>query len=188
MKWAQKNKSTILWALTIIVIILIIVFSKPGDRNNINEDVVVDEGMQDADMSELSSDPETVLANDGNTYDFSGIQWEFDTEDDSVPAGQTLLKMRFADFTRNGSVINLRNPYRLGVHPGVCEQVSFIDTSSEAGIPLGYARCADDSISRDFVVLQEMERVVVKYLETKEGETSGSFAELYSIDITTIVR
>ena len=40
MKWAQKNKNTILWALTIIVIILIIIFSKPGNKN---EDVVVDE-------------------------------------------------------------------------------------------------------------------------------------------------
>lgn len=187
MKWAQKNKNTILWALTIIVIILIIIFSKPG--NNTNQEVITNENGEEVSIEAVETQtPETIAAEDGSTYDFSGIQWEFDTTDMSVPAGQTWLKMRFVDFTRNGSMINLRNPYRLGFHPGTCEEVDFIDSTIEAGIPLAYAKCSDASITREFVVLQEMNKVVVKYIDTVDGVQNAEFAELYSVDLTTIVQ
>lgn len=180
MKWAQKNKNTILWALTIIVIILIIIFSKPG--NNTNEDVVTNENGEVV-TETATQTPETIAA-DGFTYDFTGVQWEFDTE----VAGETLLKMRFADFTRNGNAINLQNPYKLGSHPGTCAEVDFIDTAMESGIPLSYVQCTNEEITRDIVVLQEMNQVVIKYADTKDGSRDDQFSELYTIDVTTIVQ
>lgn len=186
MKWAQKNKSAILWALTIIVIILIIIFSKPGnkaqDEGNTNTN---SETSQEANAG-TEADPEMVATEEGNTYDFSGVQWEFDTEDPEVPEGQTWLKMRFAEFTRNGSVITFNNPYKLGFHPGVCQEVDFIDTTSEMGIPLSYVQCTDGMITRDIVVLQENEMVMVKYSDMGEGVETEGFQELYTLDITNL--
>lgn len=186
MKWAQKNKNTILWALTIVVIILIIIFSKPG--NNTNEEAIINENGEEVSVDGENQTPETVATEDGNTYDFSGVQWEFDTTDPSVPAGQTWLKMRFADFTRNGRAINLRNPYKLGFHPGTCTESEFVDTTMEEGIPLSYVVCQNETTTREFVVLQEMNRVVVKYTDAVDGTQNPQFSELYSIDLTTIVQ
>ncbi len=183
MNWAQKNKNVILWALTIIVIILIIVFSKPG--NNTDEEVLTNEDGTAIVDGETS---ETVAGDDSSNYGFSGIQWEFDTTDASVPAGQTWVKMRFADFTRNGSVITLRNPYKLGFHPGVCAESDFVDTTGVNGIPLSYVQCVDGTSVRDIVVLQESNTVTVKYMDTKDGVSNPTFSDLYSIDITTIVK
>jgi len=188
MKWAQKNKNVILWALTIIVIILIIIFSKPGDKTN-NKDVNVNSDEQsETEQGGAGEAPETVATEGGDVYDFSGIQWEFDTTDPSVPFGETWLKMRFADFTRNGSVITLRNPYKLGFQPGVCSEIEFIDTTIETGIPLTYVECKNDSITRNIVVFQEMNNIVVKFMDTKEGVSDTTFSELYKINITTIVQ
>jgi hypothetical protein len=185
MKWAQKNKNVILWALTIIVIILIIVFSKPG--NNTDEEVLTNEDGTEI-VDGTAGDSETVTGDDSSTYDFSGVQWEFDTTDPSVPAGQTWVKMRFADFTRNGSVITLKNPYKLGFHAGVCAETDFVDTTGLNGIPLSYVQCVDGTSTRDIVVLQEMNTVTVKYMDTKDGVSNPTFSDLYSIDITTIVK
>lgn len=182
MKFIQQYKNVILWALTIIVIILIIIFSKPKDASQ-DENIINEE---QSETTEVSS--ETVVSDTEGVYDFSGIQWEFDTEDASVPEGETWLKMRFADFTRNGSVITLRNPYKLGFHPGVCQEVDFIDTTLEKGIPLSYVQCVSDSMTRDIVVLEEMNTVHVKYMDTKNGVSDTTFSPLYSIDITTIVK
>lgn len=189
MKWAQKNKNAILWALTIIVIILIIILSKPKDRGG--EVITNEEAGEETNSENTSSSSESaaeIAAADGYVYDFSGIQWEFDTEDLSVPEGQTWLKMRFADFARNGSVINLRNPYKLGFHAGVCKEVSFIDTTAVDGIPLSYVQCVDGSTTRDIVVLQQLDHVVVKYMDTVDGVSNPSFSDLYSIDVKTIVK
>jgi hypothetical protein len=183
MKWAQKNKNALLWALTIIVIILIIVLSKPGDRA---EEAITNE--EAAETAQQAGEVSSVEAVDGNTYDFSGVKWEFDTEDPSVPEGQTWVKMRFADFSRNGSVINLRNPYKLGFHPGVCEEVDFIDTTGTEGVPLAYAKCTDGAMTREFAVLQKMDTVTVKYMDTKDGVSNPTWSDLYSIDVTTIVK
>lgn len=183
MKWAQKNKNALLWALTIIVIILIIVLSKPGDKAD--DEAITNEEAVAAEQAGESSSVESV---DGNTYDFSGVKWEFDTEDPSVPEGQTWVKMRFADFSRNGSVINLRNPYKLGFHPGVCTEADFVETTGVEGIPLAYAKCVYGTTTRDIVVLQQMDNVVVKYMDTKDGVSNPTFTDLYSIDITTIVK
>lgn len=184
MKWAQKNKSAILWALTIIVIILITIFSKPGNRapkernTNTNSDASQEAG------TGTEANPEMVATEEGDVYDFSGVQWEFDTEDPEVPAGQTWLKMRFADFTRNGSTITFGNPYKLGFHPGTCQEVDFVDTTSEMGIPLSYVQCTDGMTTRDIVVLQENEMVMVKYSDMGEGVEAQGFQELYTLDIT----
>lgn len=185
MKWAQKNKNALLWALTIIVIILIIVLSKPGDKAD-DEAITNEEAAEKA--AEQAGEVSSVEAVDGNRYDFSGVKWEFDTEDPSVPEGQTWVKMRFADFSRNGSVINLRNPYKLGFHPGTCLEADFVETTGVEGIPLAYAKCVDGTMTRDIVVLQQKDNVVVKYMDTKDGVSNPTFADLYSIDITTIVK
>ncbi len=185
MKWAQKNKNALLWALTIIVIILIIVLSKPGDKAD-DEAITNEEAAETA--AEQAGEVSSVEAVDGNTYDFSGVKWEFDTEDPSVPEGQTWVKMRFADFSRNGSVINLRNPYKLGFHPGTCEEVDFIDTTGSEGVPLAYAKCTDGATTREFAVLQKMDIVTVKYMDTKDGVSNPTWSDLYSIDVTTIVK
>ncbi len=185
MKWVKNNKNALLWALTIIVIILIIVFSKPGDKA---DEAIVNEESAETAEGQTEESAATIASVDGNVYDFSGVQWEFDTEDPSVPEGQTWVKMRFADFSRNGSVINLRNPYKLGFHPGVCEEVDFVDTTGVEGIPLAYAKCTYGAMTREFAVLQQMDTVVVKYMDTKEGVSNPTFADLYSIDITTIVK
>lgn len=184
MKWVKNNKNALLWALTIIVIILIIVFSKPGDKA---EEAIVDEESTETANKE-AGESASIASVDGNVYDFSGVKWEFDTEDPSVPEGQTWVKMRFADFSRNGSVINLRNPYKLGFHPGTCEEVDFVDTTGVEGIPLAYAKCTDGATTREFAVLQKMDTVVVKYMDTKEGVSNPTFIDLYSIDVTTIVK
>lgn len=186
MKWAQKNKNALLWALTIIVIILIIIFSKPGDRADKKD--IKNEESEETTGEQTTLDVAEITAADGNKYDFSGVQWEFDTEDPSVPEGQTWVKMRFADFARNGSVITLRNPYKLGFHPGVCTESDFVDTTGVEGIPLAYAQCVYGTMTRDIVVLQQMDNVVVKYMDTKDGVSNPTFTDLYSIDITTIVK
>lgn len=185
MNWVKNNKNALLWALTIIVIILIIIFSKPGDKANNEEALTNEEASTEQTGTE---DAETVAGVDGNTYDFSGIQWEFDTTDPSVPAGQTWLKMRFADFTRNGSVITLRNPYKLGFHPGVCAEKDFVDTTGLNGIPLAYVQCVDGTMTRDIAVLQEMNTVTIKYMDTKDGVSNPTWSDLYAIDVTTIVK
>jgi hypothetical protein len=186
MKWAQKNKNALLWALTIIVIILIIILSKPGDRADKKD--IKNEESEETTGEQTSSEPAEITAADGNKYDFSGVQWEFDTEDPSVPEGQTWVKMRFADFARNGNVITLRNPYKLGFHPGVCAEVDFVDTTGVEGVPLAYAKCTDGATTRDFAVLQQMDNVVVKYMDTKDGVSNPNWSDLYSIDVTTIVK
>lgn len=185
MKWAQKNKNALLWALTIIVIILIIVLSKPGDKA---DEAITNEESTEQTTGEQTGESATIASVDGNVYDFSGVKWEFDTEDPSVPEGQTWVKMRFADFSRNGSVINLRNPYKLGFHPGTCLEADFVETTGVEGVPLAYAKCVDGTMTRDIVVLQQMDNVVVKYMDTKDGVSNPTFTDLYSIDITTIVK
>lgn len=184
MKWAQKNKNTILWALTIIVIILIIIFSKPGDKNREEGDMNTGSEVSNETGSGLEVAPEMVAAEDGNVYDFSGIQWEFDTPDASN--GQTLLKMRFADFTRNGSAITFSNPYKLGFHPGTCQEVDFIDTTTDTGIPLSYVQCTDGMVTRDIVVLQEAQTIMVKYSDSGEGIKPTGLQELYTLNLTNL--
>jgi|GEM_PF-1302395 len=186
MKWAHKNKSAILWALTIIVIILIIIFSKPGDNaQKENNKKTNNESSEEISVG-VEGEPVMVASESGNVYDFSGIQWEFDTEDVSVPAGQTWLKMRFADFTRNGSAITFGNPYKLGFQPGTCQEVEFIDTTADMGIPLSYVQCTDGMVTRDIVVLQEAETVMVKYSDSGEGIDTTGLQELYTLDLTNL--
>ncbi len=186
MKWVKNNKNTLLWALTIIVIILIIVLSKPG--NKADEEAITNEDSELVTENQAGESAATIASVDGNIYDFSGVKWEFDTEDPSVPEGQTWVKMRFADFSRNGSIINLRNPYKLGFHPGTCTEIDFVDTTGVEGIPLAYAQCVDGTTTRDFAVLQQMDVVTVKYMDTKDGVSNPTWSDLYSIDVTTIVK
>lgn len=128
-------------------------------------------------------------------YEFKGVKWTFDTTSPEVAGtNQTWLKMEFADFTRNGNAIVFGTPYKLGVHPGVCKQLDFIDTSSEEGIPFSYARCEGEGVVQDFVVLQENEQIIVKMNETKgpsnpSGQTAPAvWKDWYKVDVTSIVQ
>ena len=66
MNWVKNNKNALLWALTIIVIILIIIFSKPGDKAN-NEEALTNEETSTEQTG--TEDAETVTATDGNVYE-----------------------------------------------------------------------------------------------------------------------
>jgi hypothetical protein len=64
----------------------------------------------------------------------------------------------------------------------------FVDTTGLTGIPLSYVQCVDGGMVRDIAVLQEMNTVTVKYMDTKDGVSNPTWSDLYSIDITTIVK
>lgn len=190
MKQNERSLAKIGWGVLVVVVVLVLIFViNPGDgekedkkdKNNNNEEsseVVNGDALENV---------QPVVAGEYE-YEFSGVSWIFDTEDPQVAGtGQTWLKMMFADFTRNGSEITFGRPYKLGFHPGTCTEVDFIDSSSEAGIPIAYAECSDGNLTRQFVVLQELQDVVVKMKEVKEDEETP-FQEWYKIDVTEIVR
>lgn len=170
----------------IVVVVLLIIFIGPKDGEKAKS---ADKNSKD--QAETPSDALSVaqpVVSGDYEYTWQGVKWIFDTESEEVAGtGQTWLKMEFADFTRNGSAITFGRPYKLGVHPGTCKEVDYLDTSSESGIPFAYAECSDGTITRDFVVLQEDQDVVVKMNETKDGEASG-WQDWYKIDVTEIVR
>lgn len=162
----------------VLVVVLLIVFIGPKDRT---EDTPADT-QAEADTALTAVQP--VVAGDYE-YEFSGVRWVFDTESPEVAGtDQTWLKMEFADFTRNGNAISFGRPYKLGVHPGTCREVDFIDTATEAGIPFAYAVCEGPDTKREFVVLQESENVVVRMRDTSDGV----WKEWYTINVTEIVR
>lgn len=165
-------------AAVLVVVVLLIIFIGPKDRA---ADIPVDTEVE-ADTALTAVQP--VVAGDYQ-YEFSGVRWVFDTESPEVAGtDQTWLKMEFADFTRNGNAISFGRPYKLGVHPGTCREVDFIDTTAEAGIPFAYAVCESLDTKREFVVLQESENVVVRMRDTSDGV----WKEWYKIDVTEIVR
>lgn len=175
----------------VLVVILLIVFIKkdktveePADANA--EEVLIENDALSVAQPVASGDYE---------YTFSGIKWIFDTESPEVAGtNQTWVKLEFADFTRNGNAIAFTRPYKLGVHKGTCNEVNFIDSSAETGIPIAYARCEGEGVVHEFVVLQELENVVVKMKETESpSNTSGQIAdaiwkEWYKINVTEIVK
>lgn len=121
-------------------------------------------------------------------YMFSGVHWIFDTESpEVVGTDQTWVKLEFADFTRNGNAIAFGRPYKLGVHPGTCAEVQFIDTSELEGIPFSYAKCSGAGTTHEFVVLQQLEKVVVFMRETKVG-VEPVWKDWYDINVTEIVK
>lgn len=177
-----KSNKSLLWGILVVIIILVLVFAVKGDKNKTGE---LEENTLGEENTALSAEP--VVSGDYE-YAFSGVEWVFDTEDPQVVGtNQTYLKMIFADFTRNGSAISFGRPYKLGFHPGTCKDVDFIDTTSEKGTPLAYAECSDGKTTREFVVLQEMENIIVKMNETI-GEESTGFKDWYKINITEIVK
>lgn len=170
-------------AVLAVVVILLIVLGSSGKKTD-----------DSSSQENANSNPDTALhvvqpVKSGDyEYTFQGIKWIFDTESPEViGTNQTWVKFEFADFTRNGSAIAFGKPYKLGVHPGTCKQLDFIDTSSETGIPFAYAECVGGGVTHDFVVLQEKENVVVKMNEKKDGKESG-WQEWYKINVTEIVR
>lgn len=123
----------------------------------------------------------------GAVYDFTGVRFEFDTTDASVPQGHTWVKMWFADFTRNGSAITFGKPYKLGFHAGTCVDAVAIDTTGETGIPFGFAQCTQEGKVRDIAVFQENQSVVVKFRDVQEGVPTA-FTTLHTIDVASIVQ
>ncbi len=183
----KKTYQNFLIAGAVVAITLaLIIFVRPNqdkpEKSATDENISVDN-----DSDNALHVGQQVVAGD-YTYEFSGIKWIFDTESAEVKGtGQTWLKMEFADFTRNGNAISFGRPYKLGAHPGTCKTTDFIDTTSEEGIPLGYAVCEGAGVKHEFVALQELEKVTVKMRETK-GETVGNWQEWYKVDVTEIVR
>lgn len=179
----KGNKKNFFWIAVIALLVLIIIFSGSSNKDE-SENIEVIESEEVEEVQEVPAVVTQVVEEGGDVYDFSGVVWEFDTEDASVADGQTWLKMRFADFTRNGATINFGNPYKLGHHDGVCSEVNYFDTTSESGIPVSYVECSTEDATRQVVVLQELNNVVIKFRDSSEG----SFSELYSVDVTDIVR
>jgi hypothetical protein len=170
----------------IVIAILLIIFIGPKQKSEV---------------ASVSTDAGTTAETDGGAlkviqpvivgdykYEWKGIQWIFDTKSPEVAgSGQTWVKMEFADFTRNGNAIAFGTPYKLGVHPGTCKQVDFIDTSSESGIPFSYAECSDGATVHEFVVLQDKEQIMVKMNEKKSGKETG-WKDWYKIDVASVVE
>ena len=189
----MKSNKSFMWGILVLIIILVLVLTvgKKGDKDSQNDvdkeaDSMVDENETEGEGMALSP-VEPVVSGDYE-YDFSGVEWIFDTEDSQVVGtGQTYLKMTFADFTRNGNAIAFGRPYKLGFHPGTCESVNFLDTADSAGIPIAYAVCTDGKTTREFAVLQDSENVMVKMNE-KIGEEETGFEDWYKINITEIVK
>lgn len=185
-KMGEKKgyQNYIIAGVVVLVAVVLIIFarSKADEPTETSDEVVPTENGDSA-----LHVGQQVVAGD-YTYEFSGIKWIFDTASPEVAGtNQTWLKLEFADFTRNGNAISFGRPYKLGAHPGTCKETDFIDTESEAGIPLGYVVCEGSGVKREFVALQELEKVTVKMRETK-GETVGGWQEWYKIDVTEIVR
>lgn len=182
MKEVTSNKS-VWWGLLVVIIILVLIFtvgkkgaSAPTEENNTGEE-----------STTALSPAEPVVSGDYE-YEFSGVEWIFDTEDPQVVGtGQTYLKMMFADFTRNGNAITFGRPYKLGFHPGTCESAEFFDTTEVSGIPIAYAKCSDGKITREFAVLQDKETIMVKMNEVS-GEVETGFQDWYKINVTEIVK
>jgi hypothetical protein len=187
----MKSNKSFVWGILVVIIILVLIFTvgKKGDKDSQGD---VDENgnsMVDENGSEgMALSPVEPVVSGDYEYDFSGVEWIFDTEDEQVVGtGQTYLKMIFADFTRNGNAITFGRPYKLGFHPGTCESVNFLDTTESAGIPIAYAVCTDGKIAREFAVLQDSENVTVQMNEIV-GEEETGFVEWYKINITEIVK
>lgn len=169
----------------LLVVVLLIIFG--GKKDGVQENENTDEESEVTNQEGTLSVVQPVVSGDYE-YAWQGVKWIFDTESEEVAGtGQTWLKMEFADFTRNGNAITFGRPYKLGFHPGTCNEAEFIDTATESGIPFAYAKCEGQGITRDFVVLQEDQAVVIKMNETKDGEATG-WQEWYKIDVTDIVR
>lgn len=169
----------------VLVAAALLIFVRPSTDERA-EGMPTDMPPADTDANALHV-AQQVVAGD-YTYEFSGVNWMFDTESDEVKGtGQTWLKMEFADFTRNGNMIAFGRPYKLGAHPGTCAEADFIDTAELEGIPLGYAVCTGAGVKHEFAALQRLENVVVVMRETK-GEAVGNWTEWYKIDVTEIVR
>ncbi len=172
--------------ILVAVIIVIILVSREK-----NSDIIpADETIPAVEATDNSDALEVVQPVQSGDYEYAwqGVKWIFDTESPEVAeTNQTWVKMEFADFTRNGSAITFGRPYKLGVHPGTCEETEYIDTSSENGIPFAYATCEGSGTTHEFVVLQDSENVLVKMRETKDG-VEPEWKEWYKVNVTEIVR
>lgn len=174
----------IIGGIVILVVLALIIFVRPKGEEV--AEVPVDEVPTENGENALKVAQQVAVGD--YTYEFQGVKWTFDTESVEVAGtGQTWLKMEFADFTRNGNSISFGRPYKLGVHPGTCKETDFIDTASEEGIPLSYVICEGSGVKREFVVLQQLEEVMVKMRETK-GEVLTGWQDWYKINVTEIVR
>ncbi len=182
----KSNKNTLLGVLGLAVILVLIltVGGNKGERAEVSNE---DEEMLEEERDLTSSSPaETVVSGD-YTYDFSGVEWIFDTEDEQVVGtGNTYLKMMFSNFTRNGNEITFGRPYKLGFHPGTCESVDSLDTTGISGASVAYAKCSDGKTTREFAVMQDMETIIVQMKEVSAED--AVWQEWYKIDITEVVK
>ena len=186
----MKSNKSLMWGILVVIIILVLIFTVGKKGGNDSKDQMSEDenAMVDENGEAIALSPVEPVVSGDYEYDFSGVEWIFDTEDAQVVGtGQTYLKMMFADFTRNGNAITFGRPYKLGFHPGTCESADFLDTTDVAGIPVAYAKCSDGEVKRDFAVLQDSENVTVMMKETI-GEEMTDWQEWYKINITEIVK
>lgn len=183
----KSNKNILLGilGLAVILVLILIVGGKKDEEGSVILDENGDVVEEEVELTALSP-TETIVSGDYE-YDFSGIEWIFDTEDEQVVGtGNTYLKMMFADFTRNGNAITFGRPYKLGFHPGTCQSVDFLDTTEISGIPVAYAKCSDGTTTREFAAVQDMENVIIQMKETSLND--AEWQEWYKINVTEIVR
>jgi hypothetical protein len=183
-KTSLLNK-IIIGAIILVVIFLIIFFWPKKIVAPADEVTVVDATAETNNGALRVIQP--IMSGDYK-YEFTGVKWTFDTTSPEIAGtNQTWIKMEFADFTRNGNAIAFGTPYKLGVHAGVCKEIDFIETLPEDGIPFSYAECKGNGVTRDFVVLQKEEQIVVRMKEIKSG-SEPVWKDWYKIDVTDIVR
>lgn len=186
-KLKNISEKTLQWILASVLVVLVIITlivkidrsDRPEDNQNNNEEEQTSETMQEG---EADVTPEPFSA-EGFDYQFTGIDWDF--ADMTMEGGpqQTQVRMWFADFTRNGNMVNFSKPYKLGIYPGTCSEVSYLETPIEEGIPVGYAQCTSAESTREFAVLQQMQ--TMNFVTRLQGQEWEQFFEL---DMTQEVR
>ncbi len=201
---AEKNNSSWQIVLTVIAIIaIILIFALPDRKKNDgiisgedNTETIETEGS--ATSTENGSTEEstntgpstnsgfmTPIAVDNEfVYSFSGIDWFFESVDEG-----TVVEFKFSEFSRReGSIVAFGNPYRLGVFPGTCTEVSSLAIGNATDTPLAYVSCrTEGNTGSDIALFQDGAKVYAAQRTVENGK-SGDFSEFFSRDITTIVR
>lgn len=197
------------WLTLIGIAIIIIIIALPNNRpdgeidsgvNTDGETEVSEEGETDGatstDGSSISAPAGTSTSNmtpvsSGDfTYQFEGISWEFAPDGD-----KTKVMFKFDKFSRRaGNYVTFGRPFKLGSYTGTCrvaDQLA-IDKTTEPDTGLGFVQCLKvDGSGTEIGLFQDindptMVRAKARTISDK-GKTSD-FQELFSRDITTIVR